>query len=196
MDQPVQPEVYVPFADDTASPVSFVLRSSADPAELAALVRREVHAVDKDLVPTDIITLRELVSGSLQQERFRTSLLSGFAGAALAARRDWNLRRAGVSSYAAHPRDWHPHGVRRAATTTPRHDIPAGDGTGCLRRSARNRRRRGLCAPDPHAALRRGRNQSGNLCSGRRNTADGGNVRLLFSRAPGHQGRSNGSPSR
>jgi putative ABC transport system permease protein len=83
MDQPVQPEVYVPFADDTASPVSFVLRSSADPAELAALVRREVHAVDKDLVPTDIITLRELVSGSLQQERFRTSLLSGFAGAAL-----------------------------------------------------------------------------------------------------------------
>jgi putative ABC transport system permease protein len=83
MDQPVQPEVYVPFADDTASPVSFVLRSSADPAELAALVRREVHAVDKDLVPTDIVTMRELVSGSLQQERFRTALLSGFAGAAL-----------------------------------------------------------------------------------------------------------------
>jgi putative ABC transport system permease protein len=83
MDQPVQPEVYVPFADDTASPVSFVLRSSADPAELAALVRREVHAVDKDLVPTDIITMRELVSGSLQQERFRTALLAGFAGAAL-----------------------------------------------------------------------------------------------------------------
>jgi putative ABC transport system permease protein len=83
MDQPVQPEVYVPFADDTASPVSFVLRSSADPAELAALVRREVHGVDKDLVPTDIVTMRELVSGSLQQERFRTALLSGFAGAAL-----------------------------------------------------------------------------------------------------------------
>jgi predicted permease len=83
MDQPVQPEVYVPFADDTASPVSFVLRSSADPAELAALVRREVRAVDKDLVPTDIVTMRELVSGSLQQERFRTALLSGFAGAAL-----------------------------------------------------------------------------------------------------------------
>jgi putative ABC transport system permease protein len=83
MDQPVQPEVYVPFADDTASPVSFVLRSSAEPAELAALVRREVRAVDKDLVPTDIVTMRELVSGSLQQERFRTALLSGFAGAAL-----------------------------------------------------------------------------------------------------------------
>jgi putative ABC transport system permease protein len=83
MDQPVQPEVYVPFADDTASPVSFVLRSSAGPVELAALVRREVHAVDNDLVPTDIVTMRELVSGSLQQERFRTALLSGFAGAAL-----------------------------------------------------------------------------------------------------------------
>jgi putative ABC transport system permease protein len=83
IDQPVQPEVYVPFADDTASPVSFVLSSSAGPADLAALVRREVRAVDKDLVPTDIVTMRELVSGSLQAERFRTALLSGFAGAAL-----------------------------------------------------------------------------------------------------------------
>jgi putative ABC transport system permease protein len=83
IDKPVQPEVYVPYSDDTQSPVSFVLRSSADPAELAALVRREVRAVDKDLVPTDIMTMRELVSGSLEQERFRTALLSGFAGAAL-----------------------------------------------------------------------------------------------------------------
>jgi hypothetical protein len=46
-------------------------------------VRREVHAADNDLVPTEIVTMRELVSGSLQQERFRTVLLSGFAGAAL-----------------------------------------------------------------------------------------------------------------
>jgi predicted permease len=83
MDKPVQPEVYVPFADDSQSSLSFVLRSSADPAELAALVRREVHSFDKDLVPAEIAPMRELVSGSLHQERFRTALLSGFAAAAL-----------------------------------------------------------------------------------------------------------------
>jgi predicted permease len=83
MDKPVQPLVYCPFTSDVENSVNFVIRSSADPSQIARLARDTVRAADKDLAPTDFTTLRELVSGSVQQERFRTALLSGFAGAAL-----------------------------------------------------------------------------------------------------------------
>ena len=87
MDKPAQPEVYLPFTSDVANSVSVVIRSSADQsqttAQIATLARGTVRAIDRDLAPTDITTLRELVSGSVGQERFRTALLSGFAGAAL-----------------------------------------------------------------------------------------------------------------
>ena len=39
--------------------------------------------VDKDLVLTDVTTLGDLVQASVGDHRFRTSLLSGFAGVAL-----------------------------------------------------------------------------------------------------------------
>jgi len=42
-----------------------------------------VRAVDKDLVLTDVTTLGALVQAAVGNQRFRTSLLSGFAGAAL-----------------------------------------------------------------------------------------------------------------
>jgi putative ABC transport system permease protein len=47
------------------------------------MARDTVRSIDSNLTPTDIVTMREVVSGSVQQERFRTALLSGFAGAAL-----------------------------------------------------------------------------------------------------------------
>jgi putative ABC transport system permease protein len=83
MDKPAQPEVYLPFVADVENSVTFVIRSSADPEQIARMARDTVRSIDTNLAPTDVITMRELVSGSVQQERFRTTLLSGFAGAAL-----------------------------------------------------------------------------------------------------------------
>jgi putative ABC transport system permease protein len=48
-----------------------------------AAVRAQVHAADKDLALTQVATLEEVVDASMAGARFRTTLLSGFAGIAL-----------------------------------------------------------------------------------------------------------------
>jgi putative ABC transport system permease protein len=82
----VQPEVYVPLtqagADDGIG-VTFVIRGTGSPETLIAEARREVRAIDKDVALTDIKPLRDLVHDSVRDQRFRTSLLSGFASIAL-----------------------------------------------------------------------------------------------------------------
>jgi putative ABC transport system permease protein len=83
MDGPVQPEVYVPLAQEVQNPLTFIVRSAADPDAVVALARAQVRAVDKDLVLTDITTLDTLVHRSVDSQRFRTWLLGGFAGLAL-----------------------------------------------------------------------------------------------------------------
>jgi len=82
----VEPEVYVPLAQADAEgglSVSVVIRGSGDPDALIAAARREIHAIDKDLALTDVISLRNLVHTSVGDQRFRTTLLAGFAGCAL-----------------------------------------------------------------------------------------------------------------
>jgi putative ABC transport system permease protein len=83
LDSAVAPEVYLPFADDVQNNVGIVVRSAADESLMATLIREQVHALDHDLAATDIRPAAELLSGSTKQERFRTSLLSGFAAIAL-----------------------------------------------------------------------------------------------------------------
>jgi len=82
----VEPEVYVPLAQADAEGglgVSVVIRGSGNPDTLIAAARHDIHAIDKDLALTDVTTLRDLVHESVGDQRFRTSLLAGFAGCAL-----------------------------------------------------------------------------------------------------------------
>ena len=83
MAEPVQPEVYVTLGQQPSNRITFVVRGSGDADSLVAAARRQVQIVDKDLALTDVITLRELVRDAVGDERFRTSLLSGFAVVAL-----------------------------------------------------------------------------------------------------------------
>lgn len=83
MDEPVQPEVYVPLTQEMQNPLTFVVRSRADVDSVMALARTEVRAVDKDLALTDVTTLDGLVRRSVDDQRFRTWLLGSFAGLAL-----------------------------------------------------------------------------------------------------------------
>jgi predicted permease len=80
---PVQPEVYSPFARNATNDMTFVVRSYGPPETLTGLARQVVHGVDKDLVLTNVNTLNDIVYGSMKNERFRTTLLAGFAGVAL-----------------------------------------------------------------------------------------------------------------
>jgi putative ABC transport system permease protein len=79
----VKPEVYVPLAENPKNRLTFVLRSRADIDSTLAAARQRVLAVDKDLALTDVTPLAGLVQDSMAHERFRTVLLSAFAGVAL-----------------------------------------------------------------------------------------------------------------
>ena len=83
LDKPVLPEVYVPLMQEGQNPMTFVVRTSRDPESLVDFARTQVHALDKDLALADVTTLTDEVHGSVKEERFRTSLLSGFAAIAL-----------------------------------------------------------------------------------------------------------------
>lgn len=83
MDKPVRPEVYVSLAENSQNPLTFVVRSAAGLDSTIAAARAAVRGVDKDLALTDVIPLADVVQASLGNERFRTQLLSAFAGAAL-----------------------------------------------------------------------------------------------------------------
>jgi len=77
------PMMYVPFAQSPIWGGDIVVRSTLDAAAVVAALRREVAQVDKDLPLGDISELPEAVQGSLAQPRFRTLLLTLFAGMAL-----------------------------------------------------------------------------------------------------------------
>jgi putative ABC transport system permease protein len=83
MDKAVRPEVYVPFAANVQNPATFVVRSSIDPETMIPTARHTVREAGRDFVISDETTLQDVVSNSMSDERFRTSLLTAFAGVAV-----------------------------------------------------------------------------------------------------------------
>jgi putative ABC transport system permease protein len=81
-----KPQVYFPYTQlpySFLAPRDLVVRTSADPLSLAAAVRNEVWAVDKDQPVSNITTMAEILSGSLAKQRFNTLLFAIFAAVAL-----------------------------------------------------------------------------------------------------------------
>jgi predicted permease len=68
------------FAEAT---MALVIRSSADAAGMTSAVRRELRTLDPSQPVFDVHTMQDRVYGSVAQPRFRTILISGFAGLAL-----------------------------------------------------------------------------------------------------------------
>ena len=77
------PMMYVPFAQAPLWGGEVVVRSNLGASAVAAAVREEIHAIDKDLPVTDVETLPEAVHASMAEPRFRTLLLGLFGGMAL-----------------------------------------------------------------------------------------------------------------
>jgi putative ABC transport system permease protein len=63
--------------------MTLVVRSSAKPASLVSAVSNAVHDVDRDIPVRNVLTMDELVTTSLSQQRFNLMLLSAFAVLAL-----------------------------------------------------------------------------------------------------------------
>ena len=79
----VQPEYYLPHAQDSWSSMVLVARTNVAPASLAGAIREDVWAIDKDQPVFDVRTMEEVRSISVGLQTF-TSVMTGiFAGVAL-----------------------------------------------------------------------------------------------------------------
>jgi putative ABC transport system permease protein len=87
MDVPVKAEMYVPYRQISShpwfSPRDLVLRTTGDPNDLVAAVRREIHAVDPNQPISNVATMEELLVTATGSRRLGMILLSAFAGVAL-----------------------------------------------------------------------------------------------------------------
>jgi putative ABC transport system permease protein len=76
-------QIYEPFAQRSYGSLNFVLRTAGAPANLAAQLKQEIYAIDKDQPVTRVTPLDELIAGSLARQRFLTALLGLFSALAL-----------------------------------------------------------------------------------------------------------------
>lgn len=86
------PVMYVPEAQITDGltklagsllPLSWVIRTGADPLSVAPAVQREFESLDAELAPSHITTMQQVISESNTRQNFNTLLLSVFALLAL-----------------------------------------------------------------------------------------------------------------
>jgi putative ABC transport system permease protein len=79
----VEPDVYLSALQPTERSQTLIVRSSVDPAAIAAAVRRESLALDKNVPLTRVQTMSERVAEVTSRTRFIALLLGLFAGLAL-----------------------------------------------------------------------------------------------------------------
>ena len=78
-----KPAVFFPVTQWGRSRAMLFVRAAGDPASLAAVVRNEVKAVDRNHTVSDVQTLRSRMYEATARDRFATRVLSAFALTAL-----------------------------------------------------------------------------------------------------------------
>jgi putative ABC transport system permease protein len=84
VDQPVLPEIFVPYAQRPGSGGNLVVRSTADASAITNAMRAAAQSLDPDLPVYDVRTLESFVAENVAPRRLSVLLLSLFAGLALA----------------------------------------------------------------------------------------------------------------
>ena len=82
--QPAVAQMFLPYAQRTSRSVRLIVRAQGDALALAPAVRDQIRALDPNLPLADVVPLDEMVARSIARPRFYTSLLTLFAGVALA----------------------------------------------------------------------------------------------------------------
>jgi predicted permease len=77
------PFFYVPLRQNFSGSASLNIRTSRAPAAMAAALVKEVHALDPNLAPSEVITMREQVDRTTSTQRIGVTLLGVFGGLAL-----------------------------------------------------------------------------------------------------------------
>jgi putative ABC transport system permease protein len=110
LDSEQDTEVYLPFEQSPSSNMSHVVRTNLNPSQMAAAVRQEISAIDKDQPVVNVQTMNKLLSDTMANRRFSTLLLGIFAALALVLA---SVGVYGVISYSVTSRT-HEVGIRRA----------------------------------------------------------------------------------
>jgi putative ABC transport system permease protein len=79
LDAEPNPLVYIPYHNFPLPFMNIAARSSAGPGAVASVVREQVKQLDAELPVDRVVPLREVVSESVAQPRFRTILIAAFA---------------------------------------------------------------------------------------------------------------------
>jgi putative ABC transport system permease protein len=84
IEAPARPAMYLPYAQQSRPRgIIFVRSTRRNPAALAAAVREQIRAVDRNHVAYDVQTMRERMREATARSRFSTVVLSTFAAVAL-----------------------------------------------------------------------------------------------------------------
>ena len=76
------PEMYLSYLQEPSTSLAVMVRTSADPLQLAPAVREQVKALDKEQ-PMTLTTMDQIFSDSVARPRFNALLLALFGGLAL-----------------------------------------------------------------------------------------------------------------
>jgi putative ABC transport system permease protein len=83
MQEETRKSVYLPHAKMPVNGLSLVARTSSDPKDFVAAIRREVAQLDPDLPVSEVATMEEVVAESIWQPRLYATLFAVFASGAL-----------------------------------------------------------------------------------------------------------------
>jgi putative ABC transport system permease protein len=96
IDQPVNPEMYLPLAQVPSQAVTFVIATDANPSALAGAVREQLRSFDQNLPLSNVRPMADVASRSLASQRAAMLLLGIFGVLALV------LAAAGIYGVMAH----------------------------------------------------------------------------------------------